>query len=412
MNAETIKAEAGNAEATRAQAMPPAPSRLEDRHRGPAAVGRLAIALLWASAVPLLLAACSRPAPVVEDVRPVKAQVVSATAARGSAELAGEVRPRIESRVGFQVGGRIATRSVELGRLVRAGDLLATLDASDYRLGASASLAQLEAARIDRDQNVADYRRYEDLFHKGFISGSELDRRKASLDAAEARFAQAQAQARVSENQAAYATLRAPVPGIVTAIDAEAGQVVAAGQGVVRIAQTSEKEVDVNLPESRLAELSRIRDVDVTLWAGTRMRGRVREIAPLADPATRTYLARIALVDPPPEVAFGMSATVLFAPQDAPKVVAVPLQAVFRDGDGSAVWRVERSTMTVHRALVEVGGILDNSLQLRSGIAPGETIVVAGAHLLREGQKVRLLDEVTQPAAPATPATAAGLPKA
>lgn len=342
----------------------------------------------------VLLCACADPVPVTEDVRPVRVMTVAPAVTSAVAELSGEVRPRVESRVGFQVSGRITSRSVEVGQPVRAGQLLATLDATDFQLGQAAARAQLTAAQVDRDQQRLDFRRFEELHRQGFISGADLERRRAQLDAAEARHDSAAAQANVSGNQATYAMLAAPAAGVVTAIDAEVGQVVSAGQSVVRIAQSSEKEVVVALPESRLEQLRRIPDVKVSLWSsGTALRGRVREIAPLADAATRTYPARIALIEPPPEVALGMTATVRFeAPLPRP-VITVPMQALLREGDTTYVWKLDGARTSVTRHAVQIASIAGNDLVIASGVQPGNVLVTAGVHQLKEGQKVRVLAE-------------------
>jgi RND family efflux transporter MFP subunit len=359
------------------------PDRLEKRARE--------FLLLLGTAV--TLTACSPPPPSGEDVRPVRAMTVAPLAASSAAELAGEVRPRIETKMGFQVAGRIARRLVDVGQTVRAGQTLATLDPADYQLGLAAARAQVAAAQVDRDQQRLDYKRFEELAKQGFISGADLERRKAGLDAAEARYAQAAAQADVSGNQAAYSTLRASLAGVVTGLDAEAGQVVSAGQSVVRIARTDEKEVAVAIPEGQLELLRRISDVRVRLWAGDReLRGKVREIAPVADPATRTYPARVTLVDAPASVALGMSANVTFAAPVAASVIAVPLQALYKDGDATYVWLVDRNAMTVRRSAVTLVNVSGNDVVVASGVAPGDTVVTAGVHLLKPGQKVKLLD--------------------
>lgn len=350
--------------------------------------------LLMLMMVPAALAACAPPQPKGEDVRPVRAITVSPLVATAAAELAGEVRPRIEARVGFQVAGRIARRLVEVGQTVQAGQVLATLDPTDYQLGVTAARAQVAGAQVERDQQRLDYRRFEELSRQGFISGADLERRKANLDAAEARYAQAAAQADVSGNQAAYSTLRAPAPGVVTGLDAEAGQVVTAGQSVVRIARTEEREVAVSIPEGQLEALRRIADVRVRLWAGdTQLRGRVREIAPMADPSTRTYPARITLVDAPSSVALGMSATVTFDAPLASSVITLPLQSLFKDGDSTFVWLLDRRDMTVQRSPIKLANIAGNDVVIASGVAPGDTVVTAGVHLLKPGQKVKLLDD-------------------
>lgn len=353
----------------------------------------------------LLAASCGKEVPRTEDVRPVRTITLAPTPVVDVAELPGEVRPRVESRVGFQVGGRINSRRVELGQRVRQGDVLATLDPADFKLSAAAAAAQLNAARVDRDQQRADMKRFDDLHRQGFISGAELERRRAQLDAAEARYAQAAALADVSTNQTAYATLRAPAAGLISAIDAEAGQVVASGQSVVRIALTGDKEVAIAIPEARLEPLRRVPEVGVALWAnGAELKGRIREIAPIADPATRTYTARVTLIDPPPDVALGMTATVRFATPPSPPILAVPLTALLREGDATFLWRLDRQTMTVEQVRVAVAGVADNAVILGSGVQAGDTIVTAGVHLLKPGQKVRLLDadpaRLAEPAGP------------
>lgn len=355
---------------------------------------------------PIVLLACTQAPPPSEDIRPVRVMSVHPAQTSIVAELSGEVRPRVESRVGFQVSGRIVTRAVEVGQSVAEGAVLATLDAADLKLGATAATAALNAARVDRDQQRADFLRFEDLRRQGFISAADLERRKAALDAAESRYEQASAQAGVSGNQAAYTVLRAPTAGVVTAIDAEAGQVVAPGQSVVRLARSDDKEVAIAIPENRLALLRQIPQVTVTLWAlgpagaaqpPAPLHGRVREISPVADPATRTFPARIALTDAPPAAALGMSATVRFeAPLPQP-ILAVPMQALLREGDATYVWKLDRAAGTVARHPVQVATVSGNDLVLAGGVAPGDTLVTAGVHLLKDGQKVRVLDQPIGP---------------
>jgi RND family efflux transporter MFP subunit len=350
----------------------------------------------------LALAACSKAPVAAEDVRPVRTLTVSPRAASAAVDFAGEVRPRVETRAGFQVAGRITQRLVDVGQAVRQGQSLATIDPQDYRLAAEASEAARTSAQVDRDQQRADYRRFEDLQAKGFISQAELDRRKASLDAAEARYAQAVANARVTGNQTGYATLRAPHDAVVTAIDAEVGQVVAAGQSVIRLAQTGEKEVLIGIPEQQLAALKGATEISVRLWSGgAPIKGRLRELSPVADPATRTFPARIGLVDPPAAVALGMTATVSFAIPLPQPVITVPLQALIVEAGATHAWRYDAATGTVQRTRVRVGNVAGNEIVVAEGLQAGDVVVTAGAHQLKEGQKVRLLSEVGAPAGPA-----------
>jgi multidrug efflux system membrane fusion protein len=341
----------------------------------------------------LAAAACGREVPRSEEIRPVRVMVLAPSAIDGEAELSGEIRPRVESRVGFQVGGRITSRRVELGQSVQKGEVLATLDAADFRLSAAAAAAQLNAAKVDRDQLRADLRRFEDLHRQGFISGAELERHRAQYDAAEARLAQAEALADVSTNQATHAVLRAPAAGLVSGIDAEVGQVVASGQSVVRMALAGDREVAIAIPETRLEQLRRIPEVSVGIWAyDAELKGRIREIAPIADPATRTFAARVTLLDPPPDLALGMSATVRFVTAGTPRAMAVPLTALLREGEGTYVWKLDRTAMTVRRVPVAVAGISGNSVVIGDGVAAGDTIVIAGVNWLKPGQKVKVVD--------------------
>jgi RND family efflux transporter MFP subunit len=355
------------------------------------------------------LAACQRAAPPPEDVRPIRAMTVAAQPTTAVAEFAGEVRPRVETRAGFQVAGRITQRLVEVGQPVKSGQPLAVIDAQDYRLAVQAAEAGLSAAQVDRDQQRADYRRFQELQQKGFISQAELDRRKAALDAAEARYLQAEANARASSNQAGYAALRAPHDAVVVGIDAEVGQVVTPGQSVIRLARTAEKEVLIGIPEQQLALLKSAQEIQVRLWAGgAPIAGRLRELAPVADAATRTFPARIALIDPPPSVELGMTATVSFTTPVARPVLAVPLQALQAESGVTHVWLYDAASGTVRRTRVEIANVAGNDIVIGSGLTPGQVVVTAGVHQLKEGQKVRLLSEASELPPPAAATLRAG----
>lgn len=351
------------------------------------------------------LAGCSKPTVVAEDVRPVRTLTVEPRSTSAVAELAGEIRPRVETRAGFQVGGRITQRLVEVGQTVRSGQPLAAIDARDYRLAAQAADAGVNAAQVDRDQQRADYRRFQDLQAKGFISQAELDRRKASLDAAEARYLQAEANARSSSNQTGYSILRAPHDAVVTAVDAEVGQVVGAGQSVIRLARTGEKEVQIGIPEQLLIPLKSAPEITVRLWAGgPPIRGSLREVAPAADTATRTFPARIALIDPPTGVELGMTATVAFSTPTTQPIIALPLQSLVVEGGTTHAWLFDPATSTVKRTRIEISNVAGNEAVIGQGLKSGDVVVTAGAHQLKDGQKVKLLTDTTalQPAGPTT----------
>lgn len=330
-----------------------------------------------------LLAACSEKAPQEKPeaaVKVVKALKVGAGATpNGVAEnrYSGEVRARVESTLGFRVGGKIVARLADAGTRVKIGQPLARLDPADQQLAA----AQAEANRAFA---VAELKRTQELKAKNFIS-------QAALDAKQTAAAAAAAQAQLAKNQAAYTTLTADADGVIAAVLAEAGQVVAAGQGVFRLARDGAREVAISIPEGRVVGLKVGAAATVEVWAGKTYQGVLRELAPAADAATRTFAARVTIVDADAAVALGMTATVSFAQPQAESVV-VPLAAILQQGDRAAVW-VIGADGTVSQRPVEVGRYGDAGAVLRSGLSPGETIVAAGAFKLTAGEKVRIASE-------------------
>lgn len=332
------------------------------------------------------LSACNRseappPAPRVVLVQP------AVPAGAGAAVYTGEVRARHETDLAFRVGGKIAARLVDVGAEVKPGQPLARLDPADLALAAQAARAQLAAAESDFATARAERERYAGLLERKFVSPTAFEARDNALNAARGRLEQARAQSSLSGNQASYGQLSSERAGVVTAVLAEAGQVVAAGQPVLRVARPEEKEVAIAVPESRVAELRRAKTLAVDLWAEgkTRLRGELRELAPAADTSTRTYAARIRIIDAPPETGLGMTARVLVdAPAD--DSVLVPLAAVIDLGQGPRVRLVEQGKV-ISRP-VQVARFREDGAVLASGVAPGETVVAAGATRLVDGEAV------------------------
>lgn len=355
-----------------------------------------------AAAVAAVLAGCGRSEPPPEPVRAVKVITLGVSPMETRYEFSGEVRARVESRLGFRVAGKITHRAAQLGQRVAAGTVLAQLDAQDYRLAADAARAQVAAARTNRDLAAADFKRFASLREQNFISGAELERRESALKAAQAQLDQAQAQLAAEGNQARYTTLVADVSGVVTAIEAEAGQVVAAGTPVVRIAADGPRDVVFAVPEDKVAALRPGTGVEVRPWAsGAQLAGRVREVAASADPATRTYPVKVSLegkVQPP------LGATVTVVPQalghaGAP-VLKVPTSALRQEGAGTAVWVLDKGSMTVKSQAVQVATADGNEAVIGAGLQPGMTIVSAGVHVLAPGQKVTVWRDRVRVAAP------------
>ncbi|ART51426.1 efflux transporter periplasmic adaptor subunit [Acidovorax carolinensis] len=372
-----------------------------------------------------LLAACSRPAPPEEPVRSVKLLTVGLGALQSSLEYSGEVRARVESRLGFRVAGKIVQRQAELGQRVKAGQVLAQLDPRDYQLATDAARAQLASATTQRDLAAADYKRYQTLKDQNFISGAELERRESTLKAAQAALDQARAQLSSQGNQAAYTTLVADVSGVVTGIEAEPGQVVAAGTPVVRIAQDGARDVVFAVPEDKVAQIRPGQEVVARVWSGgAQLAGQVREVAASADAATRTYQVKVALegAEVPP-----LGSTVYVTPKALSHAGAVaiklPTSALRQEGQTTAVWVYDPATSTVKSQVVQIATADGNDAVVASGLTPGMQVVATGVHVLSPGQKVMVyqpktavapvpkaqtaINSVALPAAPAASAAAA-----
>lgn len=342
------------------------------------------------------LVACSRPEPPAEPLRAVRTQSVGLGSATVTSEYAGEVRARVESRLGFRVGGKLLRRSVELGDAVKAGQLLAQLDPADLQLGQEAAQAALRAAQANVDQARADLARARELFAQNFIGAAEVERRETALKAAQGGFDQARAQAGVQGHQADYARLVAHASGVVTAVEAEAGMVVAAGSPVIRLAHEGPRDVVFSVPEDRLSLLRALRGkpggLKVAIWGGAdgaqpELTATVREVAAAADPATRTFLVKADLGAA--DVRLGQTATVRLAGASRDGVVRLPLAAVFEQAGRSSVWLLDAATMTVHAQPVAVAGAEGRQVLVSAGLAAGQEVVTAGVHALTQGQKVK-----------------------
>ncbi|MBK7234496.1 MAG: efflux RND transporter periplasmic adaptor subunit [Sterolibacteriaceae bacterium] len=376
-------------------------------------MNRAVVSVCLVPLIALLIAGCAKEQQVVEVVRPVRTLTVAAERADLLAEFSGEVRPRYESRLGFRIGGKISRRLVDVGAQVSKGQVLAQLDPQDLKLAEAAARSNVTAAVSQYELAKADLARYRDLRAKNFISQAELDRRQAAHDSALAQLNAVRAQLGIQDNQAEYAALRADADGVITAVEAEAGQVVTSGQTVVRLAQTAEKEIAIGVPEDQVEAVRAAKRVEVSLWAapGRVSNGRIRETAPAADPATRTYAVRVAVADPPAGMRWGMTANVRFSAQTPVPLIRVPLSALLKTGEHTMVWVLDPASSTVRSVPVTIAGPNGNDALLSNGLAPGQVVVTAGAHLLQPGQKVRLLsDEPSRPAA--APATAPAAAKA
>jgi RND family efflux transporter MFP subunit len=338
----------------------------------------------------VLLAACGGKQPASEDARVVRTTTVTADAGNSRSDYSGEVRARYESSVGFRVSGRIAQRLVEVGTRVHRNQPLAKLDAVDAELNVGSARAQLESVRSEYAQVELDFQRAQRLFERRFISQAEFDRDRVQMESARAKLTAAQADFALASNQHSYTVLLAPQDGVVTELRAEAGEVVQAGQAVATIAADGDREVVVGIPESRLEEIRAARELQIELWArpGKHYAGRVRELAPMTDSATRQYTARVAILEADSSIELGMTARVRLAGQRSADVYRLPLTALYQKDGKSFVWVVAPDSLA-HLREVVVADVAQDAIVIANGVTSGETVVTAGVHLLFEGQHVR-----------------------
>lgn len=334
-------------------------------------------------ALVFVLSGCGKEsAPVAKIEQPALTLVVGSVISDSGNVYSGEIRARHETQLGFRIGGKIIERLVDAGARVQTGQVLMRLDPGDTVLQASSAHAQYQLAE-------AEAKRYRELRDKNFVSQSALDAKETALKAASA-------QAGLAGNQAGYTTLRADHSGVVAATLAEVGQVVSAGQPVLRLAQDGEREVAIAIPETQFADLKIGAPADVTLWsagneAAAHLSGHLRELSPAADPASRTYAARVALSGADAQAALGMTAEVSFKSHDKRDQLIVPLSAIFQQGDQAAVWIVA-ADHSVSLRPVQVAAYRDNGAVIASGVAAGERIVSAGVHKLNAGEKIRIIE--------------------
>jgi RND family efflux transporter MFP subunit len=356
------------------------------------------IAAIGVIAAAVFLSGCSKPVEKTEDIRPVRVMTLHSSNVAIDAEFPGEVRARVESRLGFRVGGKIVARKVDVGTVVKRGQVLMQLDPQDLQLAQAQAVAGMKANESNRDLAKAELKRYQDLRDKNFVSQALLDSKEAAYKAAQANYEQALALNKSQANQTGYSVLVADADGVVTGVDAEVGQVVAAGNPVVRVAQLGEKEIVIGIPEDQVEALRHVSDVKVRVWAhpNDSYAGKIREISPIADQATRTFTAKVSIPDAPVDVRLGMTAYVDFSSTTASPWIKVPLSALFQQNGNTAVWVIENNIAKL--VPVQVGAPAGNDILISSGVGNGQTVVTAGVNSLKQGQKVSILGADVQPA--------------
>jgi RND family efflux transporter MFP subunit len=346
--------------------------------------------------VAIALAGCNdkvaeKPAPT----RPVLVATAHYEAETPERSFVGTIRPRIESDMGFRVPGKVAKRLVEVGQTVELGQPLATLDEIDLKLQAEQAVAEFTAATGVLVQAAAAEQRAKDLRVKGWTTDAQLDQAKASADEARARLNRAERSVDLTKNSLSYATLDADSRGVVTATLIEPGQVVASGQTAIRVARFAEKEAVVSIPET-LVGRAKDGSASVTLWSepGKKYAAKLREIAPAADPATRTYLAKFSLPDAGEAVSLGMTATLTLCDKATERVARLPLSALFNEGDKPSFYVVgEQGDIALKP--VKVKSYESNDVVITGGVDDGAKVVALGVQKLDPSQKVHVVSSLS-----------------
>jgi multidrug efflux system membrane fusion protein len=364
----------------------------------PSPLRRLGLGLLLILPV-LWLSGCRTHAEPQEPIRPAIVARPQSAAAEAGTLYSGDIKARYESALGFRVGGKIRQRRVDVGTHVKAGDLIAELDPQDLHLQAGSARAALAAADADLATAKSERDRYEALRGKNFVSETQFDAVDNRLKAAAARATEARAALNVAQNQAGYSELRADHDGVITSIVVEAGQVVAPGQTIATLARDGEREVEISVPESRIADYQKDQAATVELWAesGTHLAGTLREIAPEADSTTRTFRVRVALGDSSDKAKLGQTARVFFSGSESDAAHLVPLAALYEKDGKPAVWLVDSKTRQVHLTSVIVSAYREQGVVLMDGVDTQDWIIAAGVHKLREGQTIRPVDHSNKP---------------
>ncbi|MPZ35663.1 MAG: efflux RND transporter periplasmic adaptor subunit [Rhodospirillales bacterium] len=364
------------------------------KKRAAVVMGGLLVAVLGAAAV-VTLSLRAREASAVSDPRqvpPIVRTVTAAGVAGAERSFTGIIGARVQSNLGFRVPGKIVERLVNVGQQVKAGQPLMRIDETDLRLALTAKRNAVAAARASVVKLDADEQRYAKLMSSGWISRQRYEQSKAALDTAEAQLAAAEAEARVAENEATYSTLAANADGTVVETLGEPGQVVSAGQTVVRLAQAGPREAVIALPETTRPAIGSVAVASVYGSDGRRYTAHLRQLSGSADVQTRTYEARYVLDGEAATAPLGATVTIRLARQASQAEIQVPLAAVLDDGRKTGVWILDRATSTVHFRPVKLVRVSGESAVI-SGLNSGEPIVSLGAHLLQEGARVRTASE-------------------
>ena len=340
----------------------------------------------------LAVAGCDKKEAAAPQPRPVRTVTVERLAEGETVSLTGQVRAKDEVSLAFRVGGRMLERRVNVGDVVQPGQVIAQLDPKDEQDAlrvAQAKLGAVQAVLIDARSNLA---RKQELLKGGWVPRAQFDTAQQMTNTAQAEVDAARAQVSSAENQLSYTVLFADAGGVVTAKGAEPGEVVQAGQMIVRLARQGGRDAVFDVPEQLIRNGPRDPVVQLVLTNDPTVKatGRVREVSPQADPATRTWQVKVGIIDPPPSFALGATLTGSIK-LNPPAGVEVPPSALTQTDGRPAVWVFDPKSQTVALRNVDVARYDPADVVISQGLEAGEIVVTAGVQVLRPGQKVRLL---------------------
>ncbi len=349
---------------------------------------------LLVASLSLALLACSHKTQDKDDTRYVKVFVVGGDVSSTQSTFHGTVHAEFEPNLSFRVGGKIIARNVDIGQAVKKGQVLASLDPTDYKLSENSANAQLAAAKSNYVTQEANLARYKELLKQNFVSQAQYDTQKAQFDSAKAQYEQARNQLSNSENQVQYTTLLAPSDGVISSINMDAGQVVSSGQTVATMAVSGNKEVEVELPEAQINNYKVGLPAEIKIWATDQQyTGKIRIINQSTDQQTRTYTARIVISNPGPDIKYGMSADVTIQALNSANGLALPLSALYANEGKSYVWVIgaNNSAKLVPIDVVSTDGAF---MKVKPGtLHDGEKVVSAGTNLIYAGQKLNVYSD-------------------
>lgn len=339
----------------------------------------------------VMLSACNRIETKPQEIPAVKTVKVISADAGMTLVFASEIQPRYQSELAFRVGGKLLSRKVQLGSRVKEGEILAHLDPADLKLSAAASQAQVASIEADYVYASSELARYRQLLKHKYISAAAYEVKKSARDVALAKLKAAKAQAAVSANQANYANLVADFDGVITSVNVDPGQIVAAGQPIMKLARTEALDAVINVAENQIQAVRNAKYIDISLWTnpGKVYQGKIREIAGAADIASRTYEVKIQIEKPDNELKLGMTATVVIHGENEADSTStlIPLTALMDAGKHPSVF-VIRKDNHVNMRPVTVAQYREKDALISTGLKPGEKLVAIGVYKLRDGEKV------------------------